>query len=756
MIAGGERRAVAAAFTTAAVLLAGGALWGAVTGTTPLSSEIRQRDQSRGGTDTAAVAPAAQAISQDFRSEHAHLSSVAVQLTALRGALPAGGRFRLQDPVQPGAPDLVSQPLSAADFSTDPYLTFHFPPQSGSPDHAYRLRIEMPDPVAATLAVAISPQDTYSAGSAILDTAPQPGDLAFRTFYTYSALDLLGDALRTLFTQAGLVLAVVAFLLLPGWALSALLGAGWTRGQRLLAAPALTLLAWPVGLLALWVVGVTGAGPALAWLLLASGAAVLAWPLAARCFSSTKGHADALSTPNGAVAPLPPVGAEKQLPPETVQGADVSTGMDQLYWGLLAALFLITLLSRLGTSRDLVAGMGLDAYHHTLVTQLFLDRGGVPRDYAPYAPLVSFTYHFGFHAWAAALGWLAPGGLPVERLMPVAGQVGTALPVLTLALFGWRVLGNRWVGLVAGGLAGAMAVFPAFYVNWSRYTQGLGLALLPAAWVVLFDALAPVIRWRGGRTPDRTVGAGLWRVALGPLVLAAITSAGLFLTHYRIAGLFASYAALFLGLAAVGAWRQAARPERAVLGGAFVQNGLLVTAGAVVIVLPWLLNLRANFTTRFAGSPDPANAAYYDLRSMVGPVPPAYWSTGLLFALAVLGLVWCILRRDWPPVLLAVWFRAHLLWSNPTPQPGSGAQALDTWLWGNPTGLHLPGSGYLDTASVAISAFIPVCLLAAYPLYAAGAGLLRLARAAWAPVVRGVLATGGLAAAVLGAGSLLP
>ncbi|HUS13653.1 MAG TPA: hypothetical protein VM536_01430, partial [Chloroflexia bacterium] len=120
------------------------------------------------------------------------------------------------------------------------------------------------------------------------------------------------------------------------------------------------------------------------------------------------------------------------------------------------------------------------------------------------------------------------------------------------------------------------------------------------------------------------------------------------------------------------------------------------------------------------------------------------------------GLAWCILRRDWPPVLLAVWFRAHLLWSNPTPQPGSGAQALDTWLWGNPTGLHLPGSGYLDTASVAISAFIPVCLLAAYPLCAAGAGLLQMVRAGWVPAVRGVLATGGLAAAVLGAGSLLP
>src|SRR2546423_337066 len=73
--------------------------------------------------------------------------------------------------------------------------------------------------------------------------------------------------------------------------------------------------------------------------------------------------------------------------------------------------------------RDLARGLGIDAYHHTAIAQLFVQNGGIPDNYEPFAPLTSFTYHFGFHAWTAALAWLhGPASLDMARLMPLAGQ----------------------------------------------------------------------------------------------------------------------------------------------------------------------------------------------------------------------------------------------------------------------------------------------------------------------------------------------
>ena len=426
------------------------------------------------------------------------------------------------------------------------------------------------------------------------------------------------------------------------------------------------------------------------------------------------------------------------------------SGPSAIYALLLAALLLITLGSRWATIRDLVAGMGLDAYHHTLVTQLILDRGGVPPDYAPYAPLASFTYHFGFHAFAAALDRLAPGGWPVAQLMPLVGQLATVLPVLTLALFGARVLGNRWLGLVAGGLAGTVAIFPAFYVNWSRYTQGLGVALLPVAWVLLLDALCPVQAWRAGLAPLRGlrhVAVRGW-AAVGPLALAASAAAGLFLTHYRIAGLFASYALLLVGgIGGRVVVRETTGAERGRALGRLLQAALAVGAGTALLLLPWLLNLRANFTTRFAGATDVSNAPYYDWQFMLGSGGGqlVYWSSGVLLVLAGLGLLRCLWRRDWPAVALAGWFAGHLLWSNPT-------------------AIHLPGAGYIDTVTVVTSGFLPVCLLAAYPLVGLGGGLLGMRRLpggavpsrAWRPAMTGLLVGAGLLVALVGAVRLLP
>ncbi len=756
----------------------------------PAAVEFRGQDQLRVSTNSAAESAGAHSLGQSFRADHANLSSIALQLAAYGGS-PAGGRFTLYAGPGPDAPVAVSLPLTAADFSTNPYLTFHFTPLADSAGHAYYLRVDAPDPLATHLTVQMAGYDSYSAGAATLDGLAQPGDLAFRTFYRYTPADLLADLGRGVTGYALPALAWLAFLLLPGSLLARLLP-GWSLGDRLLAAPALTLLAWPVLLLAGWTLGITGWGPWLVWAV--SGAALLghgalAWrtrraPAGALSPDGAGSHSLAPAAPDGAGSPSPsppvrgmgavntyiparrrpgrvvvagapdaaPAAARATLPvrhvlspepepavaaPLRAPGPGVGLGVradsrpaTPAYWAALLSVLAITLASRLLTVRDLVAGMGLDAYHHTLVTALFLDRGGVPSDYAPYAPLELFTYHFGFHAFAAALGWLAPGALPVERLVLVAGQLAGTLPVLTLALFGSRVLGDRWLGLTAGALAGVVAIFPAFYVNWSRDTQGLGLALLPVAWVVLFETLVPRLRVRAAASDGAGArGARPGAAAGGPAVLAVIVASGLFLSHYRIAALFALYAALFLAVTLAAAWGRTPPAARRAALGTLVERGLLVTAGTALILLPWLLNLRANFTVRFAGSTSPDNAAYYDLHSMLGDVPLAFWSTAPLIALAAIGLGWAIWRQAWPAVALAAWLGLALLWSNPT-------------------AIALPGAGYVDAVTVATSSFIPVCLLAAIPLVALGRALLGGART---PAGRAALGTAlATAACVLG------
>src|SRR5262245_35857058 len=78
---------------------------------------------------------------------------------------------------------------------------------------------------------------------------------------------------------------------------------------------------------------------------------------------------------------------------------------------LFLGLLLLALLARLYTSRDLLAGANVDNHHHTLIVQLLVDHGGLFTSWEPYAPLATFTYHYGFHANVAFFHWLT--GIPV-------------------------------------------------------------------------------------------------------------------------------------------------------------------------------------------------------------------------------------------------------------------------------------------------------------------------------------------------------
>ncbi|HUP27934.1 MAG TPA: DUF6541 family protein, partial [Chloroflexia bacterium] len=635
-------------------------------------------------------------VGQSFRSPRANLSRIELLLKSYSG-LPADVQVKLLEGDGLGGRPLFQSPLTSAEFR-NPYLSFSFPPLSASEGATYTLVLEAPGrPLSSALGIAYSSFDTLSSGQMYsTEQDPVEGDLAIAAFYHYGPDSLMGDITRTFGENTVLLASWILLLFLPGMALLSWVPNGLTNQQRVLAAPALTALIIPIFFLLARSAGLQ-IGSIVLWVLLAICAAVLVLRLYVR---------------RAALKLAPPIPG------------------DVPFWILLVGVFAVTLMTRLTSLKDAYGGMGLDAYHHTLISQMFVRAGGIPSTYEPFAPLASFTYHYGFHALVATVAWLSGLTKPTDMLplMPQAGQVVDSLPVLTLTLFSWKLSGNRWAGLGAGILAGVVSIFPAFYVNWSRYTQGLGLALLPVSWVLFCDAVTgfavPVPRLTLPRT-QADIQSALERS--GPLMLAVLGAAGLALTHYRITMLYAGFVVLYLIYTVVRRTRAHGTAQEIwtpVLRGGLVA---LLTLGAL---LPWLLNLRQNFTTRFVGKDSPEIVSYYSIQNMLGGLDLLlHPSLPLMLVLSVGGIVWAIRRRDLVPLLPAVvWLLLGLL-SNPYLLP-----------------VRLPYAGYLDVTTVVTGAWLPLALLAGYSLSEVGGWLVRagnsydvLRRRVWLVIVPALL-----------------
>ncbi len=401
-------------------------------------------------------------IAQSFRSTRNNLSRIDLEVASI-ATLPRSAEFSLLEGDGPGGRLVYRNTLDNASFAANPFLEFQFPPIASSNGVTYTLVLTTSGvPLNRFVGLRYNSFDALSSGKMYTDDGAQRGDLDITTYYHYGLQDALSDAGSTL-TQGLLPVLSWAFLLvLPGLALLVWLPGSLTIGQRILAAPGVSLLALPLIYLVTRAVSLPMSGGAL-WLLL------------------------------GLCLVLVVVAVVRGGQPLRVRMLDAAS---IAFWSLLIVVFALTIYSRMLPLHDLQAGLGLDAYHHTLIAQMFVEHGGVPANYEPYAPLASFTYHFGFHALAASIAWLTGQTSPTDmlRLMPVAGQVATGLPALTLTLFGWKVFGNRWAGLLAGALAGLVSIFPAYYVNWSRYTQGLGLALLPVAIILFLEVVQRPVR----------------------------------------------------------------------------------------------------------------------------------------------------------------------------------------------------------------------------------------------------------------------
>lgn len=359
------------------------------------------------------------------------------------------------------------------------------------------------------------------------------------------------------------------------------------------------------------------------------------------------------------------------------------------YSGLLVAfviLFALTLATRLWAVRDLVVPAWVDSVHHALISQFIAAQGRLPDSFLPYLPTEATTYHFGFHAIAAALHWLS--GLPVPQAILIAGQVLNALMVPATYLFARRLTGDRLAALIACLLVGLVTTMPAYYVSWGRYTQLAGLVILPALLSLLIY-----------RSPE-----------LREALLAGLLLTGLLVTHYRVLAFVVSFIAAYAVI--VGIFGRGSSegsefaPARAVMVRASV-IGLAVTALSGAWLMPVAVDLwwRA---FRTWGNPAASDSPlWYYITS--------YWDTFVL-ALAGLGAAWGLHQRRRFAAVLVLWI--GLL-----------------FLLANPVRLGLPGGALVNNTSVLISLFLPLATLSGYSLAQVITALIRVAPPRWRPVV---------------------
>ncbi|MFQ3633025.1 DUF6541 family protein [Roseiflexus sp.] len=313
---------------------------------------------------------------------------------------------------------------------------------------------------------------------------------------------------------------------------------------------------------------------------------------------------------------------------------------------LMIGLLALALLARLYTTRDMLVGSNVDSYHHTLIVQLLIERQGLFQSWEPYAPLATFTYHYGFHANAAFVHWLT--GTPAPRAVVEVGQMMNAATLLAVFVLAVRLTGSAIAGVWAALVVGFYNTLPAFLTFWGRNPFVTSHIILVAVLIVWMAAI---------EAPRRD-----WRL----MALAGIVSAGLALSHYQTTILAAPMLLIYLV-----AFRLHAAP-RDIL--ATLGRATIIGAVALALILPWLLNVTGGYLDRnVAHATRPEAAAGQILAAAVPSIAPLYLKSPVIAA-ALIGALLAARQRAWRALLLAGWVLTSLVIAMPhlVGLPGTG------------------------------------------------------------------------------------
>ncbi|HEX9117422.1 MAG TPA: hypothetical protein VGA61_15240, partial [Anaerolineae bacterium] len=580
-------------------------------------------------------------VGQTFVARHGGLNGLEFWLAPIA---PAHGQIRLHLRSAPAAAaDLATADLALDQITAPAFYRFTFAPLSNSHNQYYYALLELKSDGALTLGTA--PGQAYLDGGFYEDGVPLSEQAAFRTVYNLRLLFL--DVILAAFRGLSLLLVAGLVLILPGWALLVLLPKGhFSWPERLGLACGLSIALYPLLMLGTYVVGLH-LGSLYVWLPVGAAAIALVWRY--RRWRPARAY------------------AELRL-----------WACSPALWPDLAFILVLGLvwIVRFLPVRSLDVPLWGDSYQHATIAQLILNHRGLFSSWQPYAPYSSLTVHFGFSALTAVLSWAT--GISAPKATVLMGQLLNWAAVLAVYPLAVRVSAGRvkslagpaWAGAAAVLAAGLLSPMPAYYVNWGRYAQLAGQAVLPVAislalWVIEDE------RWH-------------WRTVL----LAGFAVAGMALSYYRMPVYYALFLLAWLVAWGLPRWRLRLRSW---LGGG--ARLTLIAGIGLALLLPWQRIIAGGaLTGEFqAGVAQVTSVNEVLMRYQVWHDLATY-VTPLLQIACLVAIGWSIVRRQWQVLAVPLW-----------------VLTMAVLVAGQLIGF--PGSNQMDNFAAVIALYIPVSLL---------------------------------------------
>ncbi|MFO7624071.1 MAG: hypothetical protein R6V73_06950, partial [Anaerolineales bacterium] len=345
----------------------------------------------------------------------------------------------------------------------------------------------------------------------------------------------------------------------------------------------------------------------------------------------------------------------------------------------LIMVVILLVLTRFWAIRTLEAPMWGDSVQHAAIAQLMLDNGGLFNSWEPYAPYKSLTVQFGFPAAAAVFAWLS--GVSNWQATLFTGQLVNILAVVALYPLVVRLSGSQWAGVAAVLMAGLISPIPAMYVNWGRYAQLMGQAILPAAlwllWISLEHPQQP------GQRRQTLVNA------LPVLILSGFVLAGMSLSYYRMPFFYATFT-----LALLAGWGLPKWKASLLSWGGGAGKLAIIGASAGLFCLPWVVHVMQGSVLAGLVQSGVENSAtwqnllldYQVWRNLNEYIPLT------LQILAIFGLVYSLVRRKFMVAAIGLWVAGL-----------ASLVALSL--------LRVPGTNLVQNFAIVISLYIPVSLV---------------------------------------------
>ena len=549
---------------------------------------------------------------------------------------------------------ILTVPLSSNQIRNNYPTRVSFQPLDRPPNQTYYFELRTG---ASTVRVHGRSEDVHPSGSGMLNGIPYQADAAYRLYYDYDFQAFMGD-LQTSFPKLWWLIAALALLLFPGWLILDLLDIGkhFDNIERIALSAGMSLAAIPI--LMTWTTQVNLPWNQTVILVGFIGITILTgWRF-------IKSYKLKIST-------------YQITSPYNIRICTRPEHSQKLTFLLILLIFIGALGVRLVMVRDLAASPWVDSVHHATITRLILEQGVFPDTYQPLVEVDNASYHTGLHATLATFLWLSH--LDIRTGMLFFCQVINALSIFAVYLFTRKTTDSRAAGIIAAFLTGFVSPMPAYYTSWGRYTQLAGLLIFPVAMTLVFLILDP------GCIKNKPLSEHPFKWLLG----AAITFAGLVMTHYRVAAFLVCLLTIWL------VWPKYRRIGNK-LNWLFLgsQLGRLVIIGGLsgFLLSPWLPSMLTKMILPRINSIVP-NAPKLFSDFSWGYLTSGYGYVTLL--LAGMGIIIGIITRKKFSVVFPIWVGILFFLAN------LGA-------------LRLPGNSLINNTSVEIALFIPISASGGY------------------------------------------